>query len=68
MPVMSGTEFRKVQLEDLALASLPTVIMTAMPDLGAQVAGMFANACLATPVQLDELPRFVKHYCDEHIS
>jgi hypothetical protein len=38
--------------------------MTASPDLAAQVAGMFANACLAKPLQLDELLRFVKHYCD----
>jgi CheY-like chemotaxis protein len=63
MPVMGGTEFRKVQLEDLELAAIPTVVMTARRDPGTQVSGLSVRACLAKPLQLDELLRIVAHYC-----
>jgi CheY-like chemotaxis protein len=63
MPVMSGAEFRRIQLEDLALASLPTVVMTARANVGKQLQGLFASAYLAKPVQLDDLLQMVAHYC-----
>jgi CheY-like chemotaxis protein len=63
MPVMSGAEFRRIQLEDLNLASLPTVVMTARANVGTQLQGLFASAYLAKPVKLDDLLRMVDHYC-----
>lgn len=63
MPVMGGAEFRRVQLEDLDLAAVPTVVMTARRDPGMQVSGLAVRACLAKPIQLDDLLRIVAHYC-----
>ena len=63
MPVMGGTEFRLVQMEDLDLAAIPTVVMTARPDPGMQVAGLSVRGCLAKPIHLDDLLRIVAHYC-----
>jgi CheY-like chemotaxis protein len=63
MPVMGGAEFRRIQLEDLDLASVPTVVMTARRDPGLHVSGLSVRACLPKPIQLDELLRIVAHYC-----
>jgi CheY-like chemotaxis protein len=63
MPIMGGAEFRRIQLEDLDLAAVPTVVMTARRDPGIQVSGLSVRACLAKPIQLDDLLRIVAHYC-----
>lgn len=63
MPNMGGLEFRQHQMENLDLAAIPTVVMTARRDPGTQVAGLSVRGCLAKPIQLDELLRIVAHYC-----
>jgi CheY-like chemotaxis protein len=63
MPVMSGTEFRQAQMENLELAAIPTIVMTGRPNPGAELAGLSVRGCLAKPIQLPELLRLVEHYC-----
>jgi CheY-like chemotaxis protein len=63
MPVMNGTEFRQAQMESLELASIPTIVMTARINPGAQVAGLAVRGCLTKPIELPELMRLVEHYC-----
>jgi CheY-like chemotaxis protein len=63
MPVMSGGEFRRIQLEDPVLALLPTVVMTARANVATQFQGLFASAYLAKPLHADDLLKIVAHYC-----
>jgi CheY-like chemotaxis protein len=63
MPVMGGVEFRHVQMENLELAAIPTVVLTARSNPGNQVGKLSVRGCLAKPIRLDELLRIVAHYC-----
>lgn len=63
MPGMDGASFRDRQLSDESLASIPTIVMTARADAGAAAGPLLARACLAKPVELDELLKLVGHYC-----
>jgi CheY-like chemotaxis protein len=63
MPVMSGAEFRRIQLADAALASVPTVIMTARADARALVEALPAEAHMPKPFQLDKLLQLASRYC-----
>ena len=63
MPVMGGAEFRRAQLEDLNIASIPTYVMTARSDPGPQVGGLSVRGVSTKPVALDELLKVVAHYC-----
>jgi CheY-like chemotaxis protein len=63
MPVMNGSEFRRVQLAYAALASVPTVVMTARADAGALALTLPAEAHMPKPFQLDRLLALVSRYC-----
>lgn len=55
MPVMNGMAFRRIQLADARLASIPTVIVSAIDRLGEYTRELAADRVLAKPVGLDEL-------------
>ena len=63
MPVMSGLEFRKRQLADVTLASIPTLVMSAMnQDPGhAELQGVAAY--MLKPIHPADLMRTVRMYC-----
>ncbi len=55
MPVMSGWEFCAELEGDPALASIPVVVLSAMPRPAAQAIGLRVEAVVAKPVDLEEL-------------
>jgi CheY-like chemotaxis protein len=55
MPEMDGWEFRRRQLTDPAIASLPVVVFTAHANAGEAAATMSAAAGLEKPVDVDAL-------------
>ena len=61
MPVMDGWEFRRRQLKDENLATIPTIVVSAAGrDRMAQVS---ADAYLAKPIDMDELLSRVSGFC-----
>jgi CheY-like chemotaxis protein len=66
MPIMDGATFRDKQMQDESLAAIPTVVMTARAVAGRSAAPLLARACLAKPIDLDELLAIVGHYCGDH--
>jgi two-component system response regulator MprA len=65
MPGMDGASFRELQLRDESLAAIPTIVMTARANAGASAGPLLARACLAKPVELEELLSLVDHYCSD---
>lgn len=63
MPVMDGTAFREEQLNDDALAAIPTIVMSARTDPGKDAGPLLVRACLSKPLDLYELLTLVAHYC-----
>jgi CheY-like chemotaxis protein len=63
MPVMDGIRFREHQMNDEALAAIPTIVMTARNDPGKDAGPLLVRACLSKPIDLDELLTLVAHYC-----
>jgi CheY-like chemotaxis protein len=61
MPVMDGWEFRRRQVEDARLKSIPTIVVSAAGrDRLAQIS---ADAYLSKPVDMDELLQRVSQFC-----
>ncbi len=60
MPVMDGWGFRKEQLRDPALASIPVVIMTGFGGAPEKAASIRAAGCLNKPIELEALLTKVK--------
>jgi CheY-like chemotaxis protein len=61
MPVMDGLTFRRLQLADPELASIPVVILSAYRDLAEKQRGL-ATKILAKPIDLDELVGAVREF------
>src|SRR5690349_20954940 len=62
MPIMTGWEFREHQRRDPALAEIPVVVMSALPDLGQKAAALQAADCLNKPVNIDKLLGTIARY------
>lgn len=63
MPVMSGTEFRRVQLDDPALAHIPTAVISAAGSLQAMIRGLGVEHVLPKPFSLDDLLGLAERFC-----
>ena len=63
MPVMNGWEFRREQLQDQALAGIPTIIVTAHSKPEESVEELMVAACLRKPAQPNQLLETVGKYC-----
>jgi CheY-like chemotaxis protein len=63
MPVMNGWVFLGQLKQDPRLAAIPVVVLSAVPDLAAQVPTLHAVAWLHKPVDVDELLETVARYC-----
>ncbi|NJN19708.1 MAG: response regulator [Oscillochloris sp.] len=63
MPIMNGWDFRALQLQDPALATIPVVVLSADRDIRLKAASISAHDYLAKPVDLNVLVEAVRrHY------
>jgi CheY-like chemotaxis protein len=61
MPVMNGWEFAQALKGDMALATIPVVVVTAFAERGLDRLG--ARGVVKKPVDLDRLLAVVKEHC-----
>jgi two-component system chemotaxis response regulator CheY len=63
MPRLSGNEFRRAQLGDPILASVPVAVMSGASDLVQRARTMGAVATVAKPIDFGALLDVVRRYC-----
>lgn len=63
MPIMNGWEFRKSQLNDDALRTIPVIVLTADRQAAEKAADLQADGFLEKPLGLTTLLDIVKRYC-----
>jgi CheY-like chemotaxis protein len=63
MPRLGGNEFRRAQLRDPSIASVPIAIMSGACDAAQQAVSLGAMANLTKPVDVDTLLAIVQRYC-----
>lgn len=61
MPDMDGIEFRQRQLADPRLRDIPTIILSARPDVGYQAARLHADDFLRKPMSFEALLHIVQN-------
>ena len=60
LPVVSGEEFRKAQLQDDAIKSVPVLVVSARHDAEIVAERMNAVGCLTKPVDLETFSTVVR--------
>ena len=65
MPVMSGAEFRAMQLQDQALAKIPVVLISAAENLQDMAPQLAVDMYIPKPLDFPELLATVGHFCGE---
>jgi CheY-like chemotaxis protein len=63
MPVMNGWQFRGEQQSDPALASIPTLVLSAGENLARTATTLDAQAFFSKPIDLDALLQTVAAFC-----
>jgi CheY-like chemotaxis protein len=63
MPRLGGKEFRRAQLSDPTVASVPVAIMSGAIDLEERARALGAVATLPKPINCDVLLDVVRRYC-----
>jgi CheY-like chemotaxis protein len=63
MPRLSGNEFRRAQLGDPTVASVPVAVMSGAVDLEQRAQALGAVATLTKPIDCEMLLRVVRRYC-----
>lgn len=63
MPRLGGNEFRRAQLADPLVASVPVAVMSGAADLHQKAAALGAVATLPKPIDFDTLLDVVRRYC-----
>jgi CheY-like chemotaxis protein len=63
MPRLGGQEFRRAQLGDPTVASVPVAVMSGANDLERRGQDLGAVATVAKPIDLDVLRDVVHRYC-----
>jgi len=63
MPRLGGLEFRKAQLGDPTVASVPVAVMSGAADVEQRAQAIGAVAVVAKPIDVDVLLDIVKRYC-----
>jgi CheY-like chemotaxis protein len=61
MPEMDGIDFRRRQLADPMLSSIPVVIISARPDIARQAARLRVDGFLQKPMSFEELLHVVQN-------
>jgi CheY-like chemotaxis protein len=63
MPRLGGHEFRRAQLGDPTVASVPVAVMSGAIDLEARAQALGAVASVSKPIDCDVLMEVVRRYC-----
>jgi len=63
MPRLSGLEFRRAQLGDPTVASVPIAVISGATDLEQRAAALGAVATVPKPIKVDLLMDVVRRYC-----
>jgi CheY-like chemotaxis protein len=63
MPRLGGHEFRRAQLGDPTVASVPVAVMSGVTDLEARAQALGAVASVSKPIDCDVLMDVVRRYC-----
>jgi CheY-like chemotaxis protein len=63
MPRLGGHEFRRAQLGDPTVASVPVAVMSGATDLEQRARALGAVAVVAKPIDSDVLLNVVRRYC-----
>ncbi len=63
MPIMDGWEFRKSQLSDERLKSIPVIVLTADGRARQKAADLDADGFMEKPVRFADLIEIVERYC-----
>jgi CheY-like chemotaxis protein len=63
MPRLGGQEFRRVQLGDPTVASVPVAVMSGAADLEQRAQALGAVATVAKPIDCELLLEVVRRYC-----
>ena len=63
MPRLSGGEFRRAQLGDPTVASVPVAVMSGAIDAEQRAQALGAVATLTKPIDFDLLLNIVRRYC-----
>ena len=63
MPRLGGQEFRRAQLGDPTVASVPVAVMSGAVDLEERAQDLGAVATVAKPINIDRLMDVVRRYC-----
>jgi CheY-like chemotaxis protein len=63
MPRLGGHEFRRAQLGDPTVASVPVAVMSGAVDLEQRAQALGAVATVAKPIDFDHLLDVVNRYC-----
>jgi CheY-like chemotaxis protein len=63
MPRLGGNEFRRAQLADPIVASVPVAVISGAADLQQRAEALGAVATLAKPIDFDLLMDVVRRYC-----
>jgi CheY-like chemotaxis protein len=63
MPRLGGREFRRAQLEDPRVASVPVAIVSGLADAAERAQALGAVAAVTKPIDVDALLKIVRRYC-----
>ena len=63
MPRLGGGEFRRAQLGDPTVASVPVAVLSGATDAEQRAQALGAVAALMKPIDLDVLVTVVRRYC-----
>src|SRR5258705_4304074 len=63
MPRLGGSEFRRAQLGDPTVASVPVAVMSGIADLESHAQALGAVASVSKPIDCDVLMDVVRRYC-----
>ena len=68
MPGMDGREFRRVQLADPALSTIPVVVISAFRDLDDIAKELAPAAHFKKPLKLQDFLQIIQTHCPQHAS
>jgi FixJ family two-component response regulator len=63
MPRLGGSEFRRAQLGDPTVASVPVAVMSGIADLEVHAQALGAVASVSKPIDCNALMDVVRRYC-----